>query len=80
MRVLAVVVLTNFFLQGGELEVLKSIDWTAIKFDVLCVETDPKYRPANYTEEVTSFLETRGYRDAAGQRGRNKCECSSLIL
>lgn len=27
--------------QGGEMEVLKSIDWLSVKFDVLCIETSP---------------------------------------
>jgi hypothetical protein len=34
----------NYFLldvEGGELEVLKSIHWHHVIFDVLCVETDP---------------------------------------
>ena len=34
----------NYFIldvEGGELEVLKSVNWHHVKFDVLCVETDP---------------------------------------
>ena len=34
----------NYFIldvEGGELEVLKSINWHHVKFDVLCIETDP---------------------------------------
>ena len=34
----------NFFMldvEGGELQVLKSVNWNQVKFDVLCVEVDP---------------------------------------
>ena len=34
----------NYFIldvEGGELEVLKSIHWNHVTFDVLCIETDP---------------------------------------
>lgn len=55
----------NFFIldvEGGELNVLKSIDFTAVKFDVLCVETDPHFRPKGYPDEVKSYLAGKGYR------------------
>ena len=53
---------------------LKSINWATIKFDVLCVETEPSNRPPNYANDVTSYLEARGYKNATGQQGRNICE------
>lgn len=37
----------NYFVldvEGGELEVLKSIHWHHVIFDVLCIETDPVSR------------------------------------
>eukprot|EP01034_Spumella_vulgaris_P021969 gene21969-28051_t len=64
----------NYFIldvEGGELEVLKSINWATIKFDVLCIETEPSNRPPNYPQQVTAFLEARGYKNATGQQGRN---------
>lgn len=53
--------------------ILQSIDWTETTIDVLCIETDPAFRPAGHSEEISDFLWERGYRDAAGQQGRNRC-------
>jgi hypothetical protein len=66
--------------QGGELEVLKSINWATIRFDVLCIETEPSNRPPNYPQLVTAFLEERGYKNATGQQGRNICKLTSLLI
>lgn len=55
----------NFFVldvEGGELAVLKGIDFEAVQFDVLCVETDPEFRPKNYPAQVKSFLSSKGYK------------------
>ena len=60
--------------QGGELEVLKSINWSLVKFDVLCIETFPLERPPNYAEDVTEFLAEKGYINHSGQQGRNICK------
>ena len=60
--------------QGAELEVLNSINWSLVKFDVLCIETDPPNRPEGYASKVTAFLKERGYEDHAGQVGRNICK------
>ena len=52
----------NFFVldvEGGELEVLRSINWKRVTFDVLCVELEG--RPTGYADNVRSFLEQRGY-------------------
>lgn len=58
---------------------LKSINWATIKFDVLCVETEPSNRPPNYPQDVTAFLESKGYHNATGQQGRNICKLVLLI-
>jgi hypothetical protein len=57
-------------IEGGELDALKTIDWTYSTFDVLCVETDPQFRPRLYSESVAMFLRGKGYRVAA-RKGRN---------
>lgn len=67
----------NYFIldvEGGELEVLKSISWDHIRFDVLCVETDPPNRREGYSKMVIDYLASKGYNDATGQVGRNICK------
>ena len=62
----------NFFVldvEGGELQVLKSIAWELIVFDVICVET--KGRTPGFTESVIDFLRSKGYNNATAQIGRN---------
>jgi hypothetical protein len=61
-------------LQGGELSVLKTIDWNAVNIDVLCVETNPPERPVNYAQQVIDFLAPLGYANATEQIGRNICK------
>jgi hypothetical protein len=64
----------NFFIldvEGGELEILKSINWNHTTFDVLCVETEPAFRPPHYDVDMTSYLAARGYQNYTGQVGRN---------
>jgi len=64
----------NFFIldvEGAELEVLKSINWQMVKFDVICVETDPPVRPPGYAAQVTAYLRERGYNNYTQQVGRN---------
>ena len=65
---------------GGEMEVLRSINWSLVKFDVLCIETDPPNRPLNYSEQVTDFLAGHGYVNHSGQQGRNICKYRSVSL
>jgi hypothetical protein len=64
----------NFFIldvEGGEMEVLKSIDWNYTRFDVLCIETDPGNRPPLFRENITAILAPHGYANFSGQKGRN---------
>ena len=64
----------NFFIldvEGGELQVLQSVNWNDTRFDVLCVETDPPNRPVGYRDRIAAFLSQRGYIDYSGQQGRN---------
>jgi hypothetical protein len=67
----------NFFIldvEGGELSILKSIDFNAVKFDVICIETTPNERPPGYAQQVIDFLAPVGYVNATGQVGRNICK------
>lgn len=59
---------------------LKSINWSLVKFDVLCVETEPDNRPPNYPQDVTNYLAEHGYRNATGQQGRNMCKFYSWLV
>ena len=64
----------NYFVldvEGGELEVLKSINWNHVKFDVLCIETDEVFRPPGYAATIILFLASKGYVNATAQQGRN---------
>ena len=63
----------NFFVldvEGGELSVLRSVDWGAVKFDVICVETETRYRPSGYVDALDAFLSAKGYHLYAS-KGRN---------
>ena len=62
------------FTQGAEMQVLNSINWSLVKFDVLCIETDPPNRPKGFAEEMTAFLKEKGYENHYGQIGRNICK------
>ena len=53
---------------------LKSINWSLVKFDVLCIETDPPNRPSGYADKVTKLMQEHGYLDYSGQVGRNICK------
>lgn len=58
--------------EGGEFDVLKTINWSVTKFDVLCIETEKIHRPPHYAANITSFLGERGYRPHPPQQmGRN---------
>jgi hypothetical protein len=61
--------------------VLSSINWSLVKFDVLCIETDPPNRPEGYADRVSAFMASKGYKDHAGQVGRNMCKlCDTTYL
>ena len=64
----------NFFVldvEGAELTILQSIDWTLTKFDVLAVETDRRSRRPGYAEEVAAFMLSKGYTIVENIPGRN---------
>ena len=64
----------NYFIldvEGGELEVLKSINWHTIKFDVMCIETEEANRPPNFEQDITDYLSARGYVKDGPRQGRN---------
>ena len=59
----------NFFVldtEGGELQILESVDFKSVRFDVICVETEAALRPggAEYAEKVSKLLFVHGYRHA----------------
>lgn len=56
--------------EGGELAMLHSINWSAILFDVIIVETDTLYRPPAYNLQVIAFLANKGYH-VVYTKGRN---------
>ena len=59
---------------------MRSINWRLVKFDVLCIETEPSNRPPFYAENVTSFLLEKGYKNNTMQQGRNICKKSLLLF
>ena len=65
-------------MQGGEYQVLKSINWNHTSFDVMCIETEATNRPAGYANLIIDYLAERGYRNVTGQVGRNTCELNLL--
>ena len=57
----------NFFVldvEGAELDVLKSINFDKVMFDVVVIETfqDSDMRPVGYVSNVTAFMSDRGYK------------------
>ena len=69
----------NFFIldvEGGEMEVLLSINFESILFDVIVVETECQtdkkglFRPQGYEKKVVAFLAHQGYRKVMC-KGRN---------
>ena len=64
----------NFFVldvEGAELNILQSIDWSLTSFDVLAVETERSNRRPGYAEEVTAFMRAKGYAAVENIPGRN---------
>lgn len=59
---------------------LNSINWSLVKFDVLCIETDPPNRPPEYGKRLAMFMLSKGYKDYAGQVGRNMCKRRALFV
>lgn len=57
--------------EGSELSILRTVDWTAVLFDVIIVETEVKNRSEEYAVLVKDYLEQRGYILLTLRRGRN---------
>lgn len=57
--------------EGAELNVLRTVDWSVVVFDVIIVETEQKHRARGFAQEVKTFLEARDYVLMALRRGRN---------
>ena len=47
--------------EGAELEVMRTVDFTAVKFDVIAVETDAKFRPGGFKQHIIEFLRKFDY-------------------
>lgn len=60
--------------EGGELNVLKTIDWNSVRFDIIIVETEEKYRPLGYGLEIRGYLESKKYVFVFNE-GRNSYFC-----
>ena len=63
----------DFFIldvEGAEFEVLQTVDWSKFSASVLCIETDPAFRPPNYADKIRNYLTPKGYAFAA-EKGRN---------
>jgi hypothetical protein len=54
----------NFFVldvEGGEYSILTTIDWKAVQFDVIVMETEPAFRPEGNFARIQTYLAERGY-------------------
>ena len=54
----------NFFVldvEGAELAILSSLDWSRTSFDVLCVETLETLGSAEISSNITQLLSEQGY-------------------
>lgn len=63
----------NWFMldvNGGELNILQSIDWDKVRFDVLTVETEQKHPNPGNRKKVEDFVISKGY-VLAENKGRN---------
>ena len=47
--------------EGAELAILSSLDWSRTSFDVLCVETLDKLGSAEINSNITQLLSEQGY-------------------
>jgi hypothetical protein len=59
--------------EGAELDILHSIDWDSVVFDVICIETNGD-RPYDFESTITKYLNKFGYHpsDHGGDlKGRN---------
>jgi FkbM family methyltransferase len=57
--------------EGAEFEILKSINWYNIRFDVLTVETEEAFREVGYTKKLIAYLGERNYSYVKNFPGRN---------
>lgn len=57
--------------EGSELDILMTVKWEAVTFDVLCIETEERVRYPGYNKNLRQFLATKGYVNVTGIVGRN---------
>ena len=48
--------------EGSELQILESINFKIVRFDVICVETEKTMRPPGYGEQMNALLESHDYK------------------
>ena len=64
----------NFFVldtEGSEFNILQTINWDNVTFDVIVVETAESVRYANYSAHVAAYLRERNYEQIHPISGRN---------
>ena len=59
---------------------LRSINWSHVRFDVLCIETEEVNRPPGYASRITAYLAEKGYVNSTAQIGRNTCRLCCIVL
>jgi len=57
--------------EGSELSILQTVDWNAVVFDVIIVESKREMRSKGYAEQVMEYLVARGYVLMTLAKGRN---------
>lgn len=63
----------NYFLldtEGAEFDILKTVSWSEVMFDIISVETERDFRPPGYEAKVKAFLSSKGYKMIL-REGRN---------
>jgi FkbM family methyltransferase len=63
----------NYFLldtEGAELDILRTINWSEVFFDIISVETERDFRPPGYEAKVIAYLMNKGYK-MIERKGRN---------
>jgi len=56
--------------ESAEMEVLQTIDWNLITFDILVIETEESYRSNHFKSELINFMKSKNYSHVI-DKGRN---------
>ena len=63
----------HFFIldvESAEMEVLQTIDWNLISFDILVIETEESYRSHHFKSKLINFMKSKDYSHVM-DKGRN---------